>query len=77
MTKYLNKKSHIDAGEVNNWLHANLTIPKGIPVSVNPSYDGSEIESIEIGDDDHPFSLSGADKSKLISQYPELSGKEV
>ena len=72
MTKYSNAKSYRKSEDVITWVFANLSVPSDTSISIQPTRDGLEIETIDID-----MTLSSVDKAKLISQYTELAGKEV
>ena len=68
--KYQNIINENNASSVMEWLLENLKLNK-VRISVTMNQNGT-IKTLEIDK-----KLSSADKTKLLTQYPELEGKEI
>tara|TARA_Y100001951_G_C11062043_1_gene141386 strand:+ start:193 stop:426 length:234 start_codon:yes stop_codon:yes gene_type:complete len=71
-TNYKNKITEIeDPAQVSKWIRENLSVSDKISIGVTLNYDFT-VKLLEIGK-----SLSNVDKTKLLSKFPELEGKEI
>ena len=68
--KYQNIINENNASSVMEWLLENLKLNK-VRISVTMNQNGT-IKTLEIDK-----KLSSADKTKIITEFPELEGKEV
>ena len=67
--KYMNIVDENTTSSIMDWLLENFNLDK-IPISVSLNQNGS-IKTLEINK-----KLSNADKTKIITKFPELDGKE-
>ena len=70
MTKFHNIHNENTASSVMEWLREELKLKK-IPVILQMN-DDHTIKTLEIDK-----KLSSADKTKIITEFPELEGKEI
>lgn len=71
MTKYANKPKMEDPSEIITWLQANISGLDGIGIETQLNYDGT-VKILEVSKN-----LTAAEKAKIVTQFPELTGKEV
>tara|TARA_R110002020_G_scaffold2761_1_gene13008 strand:+ start:2017 stop:2241 length:225 start_codon:yes stop_codon:yes gene_type:complete len=70
-TRYENKNTFEDSGEIMKWLHENINSITTVPCKVSMNRDGT-ISEIEIGK-----KLTIAERKKITDKFPELVGKEI
>lgn len=70
-TKFVNEAEITDPSQVDIWIRENLAVNNNTPITVqlNPDF---TVRLIDIGK-----KLSQADKTKLLTKFPELEGKET
>ena len=69
-TKFVNEAEITDPAQVDIWIRENLSVNNtAITVQLNPDF---TVRLIDIGK-----KLTQADKTKLLTKFPELEGKET
>jgi hypothetical protein len=72
MTRWENNKPLFTADSISNWIKENIQNLDGIPISVKPTNDYTQVELLDIGRE-----LSDHEKAVIEKQFPELVGNQV